>query len=157
MKKGSVILPGSYDPVTLGHVELIKRAAEKYAEVHVVAFINPKKTYRFSVGDRVKMLKLATKALPSVKVDFSDGFVVDYMREHGIEKIFKGYRSERDLVWEREQAEYNFSHGGYETELIMLGEEYREISSTVAREALLSGGELCGILPEAVIEYVRRL
>ena len=96
MKKGSVILPGSYDPVTLGHLKLIKQARDKYSEVYAVIFINPSKTYTFSKDDRVKMLSLATKELSGVIVDCSDGFVVDYMREHGINKIIKGYRCERD-------------------------------------------------------------
>lgn len=157
MKKGSVILPGSYDPVTLGHLELIKRAREKYSELHVIVFINPNKTYTFSVEDRVRMLALATNGISGVKVGYSDGFVVDYMREHGVEKIVKGYRNGADLVWEREQAEYNFSHGGYETELFLLGEEFREISSTAAREAVLAGHDLAGLLPESVIEYIRGL
>lgn len=155
MKKGRVIVPGSYDPPTLGHAELIRRAAEKYAEVHAVVFINPEKTYKFSLDDRVKMLSLATEELANVRVDASDGFVVDYMREKGIEKIVKGYRTEADLPWEREQAEYNFLHGGYETELVQLDKDYREISSTAARRAISDGGDLAPLLPAAVIEYIR--
>ena len=157
MKEKSVILPGSYDPVTLGHLELIRRAAEEYDEVYAIAFVNPNKSYTFSVEDRVKMLRLATADIPSLHVGYSDGFVVDYMREHGIEKIVKGYRNEADLAWEKEQAEYNFSHGGYETRLLKLDEEYREISSTVAREAIFSGRDLSGLLPKAVIEYINGL
>lgn len=157
MKKGSVIIPGSYDPPTIGHLELIRRAAEKYCDVYAVVFINPSKTYTFSAEDRVKMLRLATGEFSNVTVDFSSGFVVDYMRERGIEKIVKGYRNESDLAWEREQAEYNFSHGGYETELFLLDEKYREISSTAARAAISSGEDPTSILPEAVIEYIRSL
>ena len=157
MKKGSVIVPGSYDPPTLGHAELIRRAAEKYGAVHAVLFINPEKSYTFSVAERVKMLSLATEGIPNVSVDASDGFVVDYMRERGIEKIVKGYRTEADLPWEREQAEYNFSHGGYETELVQLDKDYREISSTAARLAISEGRDLSKLLPEAVIEYIRGL
>ena len=142
MKWGSVILPGSYDPPTVAHAELIRWAAERYERVYAVAFINPKKTYTFTKEARVKMLSLATEGLPNVTVDFSDGLVVDYMREHKIEKIVKGYRDEADLLWEREQAEYNLRHGGYETELLLSDPALTEISSTVAREKINNGDEL---------------
>ena len=157
MKRGSVILPGSYDPPTVAHAELIRWAAERYERVYAVAFINPKKTYTFTKEARVKMLSLATEGLPNVTVDFSDGLVVDYMREHKIEKIVKGYRDEADVRWEREQAEYNLRHGGYETELIRLDGAYRGISSTLARQAIAEGADLTSLLPEAVIGYIREI
>ncbi len=152
-----VILPGSYDPVTLGHLDIIRRAAEEFDEVFVVAFINPKKKYRFSLEDRVAMLMLATEEFDNVLVSYSDGLVIDYMREHGIEKIVKGYRTEADLPWEREQAEYNLKHGGYETELWKCREGLEEISSTLARENLTSGKSCDEILPEKVMKYINSL
>ena len=93
----SVILPGSYDPVTVGHLDIIRRAAEAHDEVYVVIFVNPEKTYTFSLDDRMRMLMLATDDYDNVLVSYSNGMVVDYMREHGIEKIIKGYRNEVDL------------------------------------------------------------
>lgn len=153
----SVILPGSYDPVTVGHLEIIKRAAALYDEVYVVAFVNPKKTYTFSVEERVKMLILATDELENVLVSYSDGFVIDYMREHGIEKIVKGYRNDEDLKWEREQAEYNLKNGGYETELWLCQDEMKDVSSTAVRELLKSGKSASDLLPEAVENYIKSL
>ena len=84
-----VILPGSYDPVTLGHLDVIRRASEMYEEVYAVVFINPEKSYTFSLDDRVSMLMLATEGLDNVLVSYSLGRVVDYMREHGLQKIVK--------------------------------------------------------------------
>ena len=153
----SVIMPGSYDPVTAGHLDVIRRVAEREDEVYVVIFTNPNKEYTFSLDDRMAMLMLATEELDNVLVSFSDGRVVDYMREHGIEKIVKGYRTEADLPWEREQAEYNKKHGGYETELIKCREGFELISSTAVREAL-KNGEICDeLLPECVIKYIENL
>ena len=151
----SVILPGSYDPVTLGHLDVIKRAAENHEEVYAVVFVNPEKTYTFSVEDRVKMLMLATEDLDNVLVSYSNGYVVDYMREHGIEKIIKGIRDDRDLAYEQKQAEYNFEHGGYETEYYRASPQLLHISSTLAREQIARGGELSGILPEKVIAFLK--
>ena len=152
-----VILPGSYDPITLGHLDIIKRAAEKYDEVFVVAFVNPNKKYRFSLEDRVAMMMLATEELDNVLVSYSDGLVVDYMRERGIKKIIKGYRTEKDLPWEREQAEYNMKFGGYETELVRCREGFEDISSTMAREAIEKGEGCERLLPESVINYIKTL
>ena len=153
----SVILPGSYDPVTVGHLDIIRRAAEKFDEVYVVAFVNPKKKYRFSVEERVKMLILATDDLDNVIVSYSDGLVIDYMRDHGIEMIVKGYRSDADLPWEREQAEWNLTHGGYETELWKCREGFEEVSSTAVRTALADGEEIEELVPRAVAEYIAAL
>lgn len=152
----SVIMPGSYDPVTSGHVEMIRRVAEREDEVYVVIFTNPNKKYTFSLVDRVAMLMVALEDLDNVFVSYSLGYVVDYMREHDITKIVKGYRNEQDLVWEREQAEYNLKHG-YETELILCEDEYKHISSTLVRERIKNGESLDGIVPKSVESYMRSL
>lgn len=152
----SVIMPGSYDPVTSGHVEMIRRVAEREDEVYVVIFTNPNKKYTFSLDDRVAMLMVALEELDNVFVSYSLGYVVDYMREHDITKIVKGYRNEQDLVWEREQAEYNLKHG-YETELILCEDEYKHISSTLVRERIKNGESLDGIVPKSVESYIRSL
>ena len=149
-----VILPGSYDPVTLGHLAVIERASRIYDEVYAVVFVNPEKEYTFSIDDRVRMLILATDKLDNVIVSYSNGFVIDYMREHGIERIIKGYRNDTDLEYERKQAEYNLKFGGYETELWLAEEPLRSISSTKAREMIERGEDLSEVLPESVIEYI---
>ena len=151
-----VILPGSYDPITLGHMSLIEYAAEKYGEVFVVGFINPDKEYSFDKEARLKMLKLATEGTPGVVCDFSEGRVVDYMKAHGIEKIIKGYRNGTDLEYEKLQAEYNLLHGGYETELVPSKRELEKISSTEARRAIAEGKSLEGILSKKVIEFIKK-
>ena len=153
----SVIMPGSYDPVTLGHIEMIRRVAEREDEVYVVIFTNPNKEYMFSLEDRVAMLMLATDDLDNVFVSYSLGYVVDYMREHDISKIVKGYRNDADLEWERYQADYNYKHGGYETELIPCDEKFKTISSTLVRERFSKGEDLEGLLDSKVIKYMKNL
>ena len=151
----SVILPGSYDPVTLGHIAVIREAAKRFDEVYVVAFVNPEKSYTFTAEDRVKMLLLATDEFDNVMVSYSDGLVIDYMRDHGIEKIFKGYRNDTDLAYERAQAEWNLAHGGYETELWKCPDELEWVSSSVAREVMREGGSPEGLLSPEVLAFIR--
>ena len=151
------VVPGSYDPVTLGHLALIERAARLYDEVYVVAFINPDKKYAFSVDERVSMLMLATEHLRGVLVSYSSGLVIDYMREHSIDEIVKGYRNRADYEYELLQAEWNMKHGGYKTVLWQCEPEMAEISSTLAREKIATGEKLSEILPEKVIEYLKKL
>ena len=150
----SVIMPGSYDPVTCGHVEMIRRVAEREDEVYVVVFTNPNKSYTFSLEDRVAMLMIATEDIENVFVSYSLGYVVDYMREHDIERIVKGYRNESDFEWEKEQAEYNKKYGGYETELILCEDKFKNISSTLVREKLKDGESLDDLVPKKVEEYI---
>ena len=150
-------MPGSYDPVTAGHLEMIKRVSAREDEVYVVIFNNPNKNYTFSLEDRVAMLMLATDTLENVLVSYSGGLVIDYMRDHGIERIIKGYRNDADLKWEREQADYNLRHGGYETELIRCDDEYGHISSTLVRERLAAGKSIDGLVPRTVEEYIMNI
>ncbi|MCQ2413843.1 MAG: pantetheine-phosphate adenylyltransferase [Clostridia bacterium] len=150
-----VILPGSYDPVTVGHLDVIRQAAATDDEAYVVVFRTPDKTYTFPLEDRVRMLTLATEDFSNVIVSYGLGFVIDYMREHGIGKIVKGYRNETDLAYEKNMAKWNYEHGGYETEFIECKPEFAGISSTLARKRIAEGGDLSGILPPAVIAFLK--
>lgn len=153
----SVILPGSYDPVTLGHLDIIRRVAEVEDEVFAVVFINPDKEYMFSLSDRVAMLMLATEDIDNCIVSYSTGRVVDYMREHGIDRIVKGVRCDKDRLYEAPQAEYNKHHGGFETELLDSRPEYSDISSTRVREAIISGEDITSLVGERVANYIKSL
>ena len=153
--KKSVILPGSYDPVTVGHLDMIRRAAEKYEEVYAVIFVNPDKNYTFSLSERMNMLMIATDEIDNVLVSYSSGLVIDYMRDHDIDFIIKGYRNDIDLEYEKKQAKWNLDHGGYETEFWKSDIRYEEISSTLAREKISLGESTEGILPEKVREFIK--
>jgi pantetheine-phosphate adenylyltransferase len=155
-KPRAVIIPGSYDPVTLGHLDIIRRAAAEYEEVYAVIFANPEKTYTFSLEDRVKMLILATDDIDNCLVSYSNGLVIDYMREHDIELIIKGYRNGTDLEYEKKQAEWNLKHGGYDTLLWSADASLNGISSTEARKKLSENGSLDGILPKKVIDFLSK-
>ena len=151
----SVILPGSYDPVTIGHLDVIKRAAKEHDEVYVVIFVNPEKTYTFSLDDRMRMLMLATDELDNVLVSYSNGMVVDYMREHDIDKIIKGYRNDTDLEYEKKQADFNLVYGGYETELVKCREGLETVSSTEVRERIKRGEDISDLVSAPVAKYIK--
>lgn len=149
------LIPGSYDPCTRGHLDLIARAAALYDEVVVAVFINPEKTGLFPFEKRMEFLRLATASLPNVTVTFSNGMVADYARENAIGKIVKGYRNDRDLQYEKEMAAYNLAHSGVKTELLPTAPEYAAVSSTAVREALAAGREIASFVPPEIVEAVR--
>lgn len=150
-----VLMPGSYDPVTCGHLAVIEEAARRYGEVTVAVFINPKKQGLFPYDTRVALLRLATAHLEGVDVIFSDGMVADLARDGGYERIVKGIRNARDLAYEQEMADYNLARGGVETEFIHAADAMCELSSTAVREALAKGKPICGLVPECIREAVQ--
>lgn len=151
----TVLLPGSYDPVTCGHTDIIRRASETFGHVYVVIFNNPEKTYRFSLEDRLRMLSLATEEFPNVIVSYGAGLVIDYAHEHEVHLIVKGYRNAADLAYEEKQAAWNLAHGGVPTELWPAAEDKKNVSSTVVRACLDRGDDTDGLLPPAVADYIR--
>ena len=136
--KTTVLLPGSFDPLTRGHYAVIEAAAHAFDEVRVLVFVNPDKTCLFPLSDRVEFLRLATANLPNVTVGSSEGLVADYVRENGISFIVKGVRCERDYLYERAMADWNAAHGA-KTFLFPAPEDVREISSTELRTRLEAG------------------
>ena len=154
-KNIAVLLPGSYDPPTRGHLSLVMQAAREYERVHVVAFVNPQKTYTFTPEEREEMLRLMTKKLPNVTVGFSEGLVIDYARENGISLLIKGYRNETDLAYEKTQADWNLENGGIETLLLPALDGAAHISSTAARAALGSEN-LSELLCENVLDFIKK-
>ncbi len=151
-----VLICGSFDPCTTGHLSLIARAAAQYEQVVAAVFVNPAKEGLFSYGERVKFLRLASAPYPNVTVDFSDGMVADYVKREGIGKIVKGFRGADDLAYEREMADYNLRHGGVETVFLPAEAGEETVSSTRVREALAAGAPLSGLVPAAAIEAVRQ-
>ena len=153
-KETTVLLPGSYDPPTLGHLSLIKRAARQYGRVLAVAFVNPNKTYLFTPEERVQMLSRMTAQLENVRTDFSEGLVIDYAKKHGATLLIKGYRNEADLAYEQTQADWNLENGGIRTLLWPAEDGLAAVSSTAARAALSEGESTEGLLSDAVRDFV---
>ena len=147
------LLPGSFDPITIGHLAVIEEAAARYDSVTVGVFINPDKTGLFPHEVRVELIRLATAHLQNVDVLFSCGMVADLARDGGYDRIVKGVRSEEDRVYEEEMAAYNLARGGVPTELLPARESLVSVSSTAVRAALLEDDKetLSALLPSSIL------
>ncbi|MBO5110663.1 MAG: pantetheine-phosphate adenylyltransferase [Clostridia bacterium] len=157
-KRPVAIVTGSFDPVTVGHVEIVRRAATMFDRVYVVALSNREKQHRFTSAERKEMLRLAMEEIPGVTVDAYEGMTADYMHAHGITTIVRGVRGEDDRAYEQYVAERMREFDpAFETVLLPAGEGMEEISSTSAREAIEQGDDLSPLLPPKVADYIRRL
>ena len=149
------LIPGSFDPVTLGHVDLIRRAARLFDTVYAVVFVNPAKKPMFDTETREKYLRLALKGIGNVIVLSSTGPVADFCAENGIGVLVKGLRSGTDLDYEMPMAVLNGQLlPGLETVFLTSDEKYLHVSSSAARELILMGKLLPGILPPAVARQI---
>ncbi len=148
------LMPGSFDPITRGHLAIIEAAAARFDCVTVGVFINPDKKGLFPYDVRLELIRLATAHLKNVEVIFSSGMVADVAKEGGYDCIVKGVRSEADRAYEEEMAAYNLKRGGVPTELLAAEEALLAVSSTAVRGALLSGdtAALSALLPEKILK-----
>ena len=132
------LLAGTYDPITIGHMDLIARASATYDKVVVGIFCNPDKECLFSSGQRFQMIVRSVENFPNVTVLCSPGYTADYAKRHGC-TLVRGYRNEVDLAYEEEMAAFNFARAGVETELLPTAPHLMEVSSTLVRRAYLDG------------------
>jgi len=149
------LVAGTFDPVTIGHVDIIQRTIALFDEVHVVIFVNPNKKPLFSLSTRQKMLQMALADMASVVIDYSDGMLVDYMQQHGISATIRGVRNAADFDYEFAMAEQNQQlWSECETIILPCAENYAQISSGMIREALHNGQDVSHFLPKAILPLV---
>lgn len=145
------VCPGSFDPVTSGHIDVIERAARVFGEVIVAVAPNPAKQTLFTVEERVEMLQDATKHLPNVRIDAFQGLLVEYVQKLGATVIVKGLRAVSDFEIEFQMALMNRNLApGVETVFMMTGAEYSYLSSSVVKQIAGMGGPVSGLVPEIV-------
>ncbi|MCL6580562.1 MAG: pantetheine-phosphate adenylyltransferase [Firmicutes bacterium] len=150
------ICPGSFDPVTYGHLDIVERAARLFDRVVVVVFTNPQKTPLFSVEERVAMLAESTRHLQNVEVDSSDGLLSEYASRRGAQVIVKGLRAISDFESEFQMARINKKLApGVETVFMMTSNEYSYLSSSIVKEVARFGGCVGDLVPEAVAARLR--
>lgn len=158
MKEKIAIVPGSFDPITNGHLGIIKEAAARYGKVYVAVMINDKKQYTFTLEERTAIAIAAVGEIERVEVISSSGWLWELARDLGASAIVKGYRNEVDLAYERKMAEFNEAHyPKAKTVLIKAPEELKTLSSTLVREKIAAGESLEGYLPESAIKKIKEI
>jgi pantetheine-phosphate adenylyltransferase len=146
-----VVCPGSFDPVTNGHLDIIGRAAGLHDEVIVAVLINITKKSLFTVDERVEMLTEVTKGYGNVRVERFHGLLVDFCAAQGINAIVKGLRAVSDFEYEMQMAQMNYRLAEIETLFMTTNPLYSFLSSSLIKEIAKYGGDVSGLVPESVL------
>jgi pantetheine-phosphate adenylyltransferase len=151
----TALCPGTFDPVTNGHVDIIERAGQQFDRVVVAVLENPGKDPLFGVEERVAMLEQATAGLDGVEVEAFSGLLVEYARRVGARVIVKGLRAVTDFEYEIQMAQMNQRLGGVETFFMTTAPTWSYPSSSLVREVAGFGGDVRGLVPPMVVERLR--
>lgn len=152
------VVPGSFDPVTLGHLDIIERAASVFDAVHVVVVHNPGKQAMLPIAQRVALIEqaVADRALPSsiLVTSWSMGLLVDYCTDVGASVLVKGVRSQVDVAYETPMAIVNRNLAGIETVFMLTDPAHAHVSSSLVRQVAALGGDVAPYVPRAVAEFL---
>ncbi|WP_160675699.1 pantetheine-phosphate adenylyltransferase [Clostridium sp. C8-1-8] len=153
------VYPGSFDPVTNGHLDIIARGAKVFDEVIVVVLVNVDKKGLFKIDERVELIKRVTKDYPNVKVQYFNGLLVDFMREKKATVILKGLRAVSDFEYEFQMALMNNKlDPEVETLFMMTNAEYSYLSSSAVKQVAKFGGCIRGLVPdEIIVDIISRI
>ena len=150
-----VVCPGSFDPVTNGHLDIISRAAAMYDEVVVAVLINVTKKGLFTVDERVELLSEVTAQYGNVTIDRFHGLLVDFCANNGITAVVKGLRAVSDFEYEMQMAQMNYRMAKVETLFMTTNPQYSFLSSSLIKEVARYGGDVSGLVPEPVVDRLR--
>lgn len=150
------VCPGSFDPVTLGHIDVFERAAGQFDEVVVAILFNPAKKGMFDLDERIAMIEEATVHLPNLRVEAGNGLVVDFVTSQGMTAIVKGLRTDTDFEYELQMAQMNKHIAGVDTFFVATAPQYSFVSSSLAKEVAMLGGDVSELLPESVNRRLRK-
>ena len=146
------VCPGSFDPVTNGHLDVFSRASLLFDEVVVAVLINKTKRSLFTVDERIEMLTQVTAPLGNVRIDAFHGLLVDFCRDRGIPAIVKGLRAVSDFDYELQMAQMNHRLAGVETLFVSTNPLYSYLSSSLVKEVVTYGGDVTGLVPPLVLD-----
>jgi pantetheine-phosphate adenylyltransferase len=150
------VCPGSYDPVTNGHLDIMERTARYFDEVIVAVIRNPQKSEAlFTLEEREDMIRDLTTHLPNVRVDFFKGLLVDFARKNGVGAIVKGLRAVSDFDYELQMAQMNVALSGIDTLFIPTAPQHSFLSSSLVREVARFGGDVTGMVPPHVAQRLK--
>jgi pantetheine-phosphate adenylyltransferase len=147
----TALCPGSFDPVTLGHIDIIERASRHFDEIVVAVIRNPQKTQSlFTLEERQEMLRECTAHLGNIRIEFFKGLLVEFAREHGADAIVKGLRAVTDFDYELQMAQMNQRLSGIDTFFLSTSPNYSFLSSSLVREVARYGGDVSSMVPPIV-------
>src|ERR1700732_15729 len=144
------VCPGSFDPVTLGHIDVFERPPAQVDAVIVAVLVTPNKEGMFSVDERIAMIEEACEHLPNLRVEAGQGLVVDFVKARGLTAIVKGLRTGTDFEYELQMAQMNKHIAGVDTFFMATTPEYSFVWWSLAKEVATLGGDVSELLPEAV-------
>ena len=145
------LCPGSFDPVTLGHLDIIERTARHFDEVIVAVIRNPQKSQSlFTLEERQSMLAEVTAHIPNIRIEFFKGLLVEFAKEHGAASIVKGLRAISDFDYELQMAQMNQRLSGIDTFFISTSPQHSFLSSSLVREVARFGGDVSSMVPPMV-------
>ncbi|KOY82567.1 pantetheine-phosphate adenylyltransferase [Lysinibacillus macroides] len=156
MSEKIAVVPGSFDPVTLGHLDIINRAADVFDVVYVAVLNNSAKQPLFSVEERMALMAEVTKALPNVRIESSSGLLIDYAKEKNAKAIVRGLRAVSDFEYEMQITSMNrFLDETIETFFIMTKNQYSFLSSSIVKEVAKYGGNVDELVPTYVAQALK--
>lgn len=151
----TLLFPGSFDPFTRGHRDIARRAAKICDKLYVAVMNNNKKTYAFSMEERIAMAKLVLEDYPNIEVIGSDGLLVDIFKDLGCNAVVRGIRSETDFRFEAEMALANkMLYTNYDVALLPCRDDLSLISSSIVKEVGSLGGDISGMVPAEIVDQV---
>jgi pantetheine-phosphate adenylyltransferase len=146
------VCPGSFDPVTNGHLDVIGRASRLYDEVYVAVLVNASKRGLLSIEERVELIQDSTRTFGNITVESWHGLLVDFCRGRSIPAIVKGLRAVTDFDYELQMAQMNHRLTGVETVFVATNPEFSFLSSSLVKEVAAWGGDVAGLVPDAVLQ-----
>lgn len=149
------VCPGSFDPITFGHLDIIERASGQFDEVIVAVLENRTKASLFSVAERMEMARKTTSNYPNVKVDSWHGLLVDFCKENSIQAIVKGLRAVTDFDYELQMAQVNLQGSGVETMFMATAPAHSFLSSSIVKELAHFGGDVSSMVPGVVNDALK--
>ena len=150
-----VVCPGSFDPITFGHLDIVERAAKNFDEVVIAVLVNQTKQTLFSVEERISMIKEVTKKCGNVKVDSWSGLLVDYCKSNDISMIVKGLRAVSDFDYELQMSQINLQLKGIETIFMSTAPEHSFLSSSLVKEIASYGGDVSNYVPNEILSRLK--
>ena len=149
------VCPGSFDPVTFGHLDIIERASEQFDEIVIAVLANRTKASLFTVEERMEMITKTTTKIKNVKIDSWHGLLVDYCKANSIQVIVKGLRAVTDFDYELQMAQINLQGAGVETMLMATSPAHSFLSSSIVKELAHYGGDVSSMVPSVVNDALK--